>query len=291
MTKVSRQYIKMIDAMGVEGLEIPATYVKLYRHEDMLPDCLAQYCTTEETVTSCQAVRHASQGHPVLLNMNNIGCIAAAISLGLVDQHRETPLELPPRLYTNLMQQQSGLDDDFSPPSPGEFTSGHVYACRDAQKPEYCLFGPEDSGRFKDIDTARSAVEQMTAIQPPVMKSVFFYSNNFEDADLAPDVVVLDVRPVELTRIIQGYQFMTAKRIGASMGALRVVPSDLIAWPYLNQEINVSTYCLGARLLAGFEGDRLGIGIPYQKFDLVVTGMERSKTGYPFHRYPGASNR
>ncbi len=289
MTNVSKQYTAMIDAMGVAGLEIPATYVKLYRHADMLPTSLTQYCPTEETVTSCQAVRHASQGHPVLLNLDNIGCIAAAISLGLVDQNRDTSLDGPPRLYTNLMHQQSGLDHSFSPPSPKEFTSGHVYACREGRKPEYCLFGSEDSGRFKDVDTARVAVGQMAAIQPAVIKSVFFFSNNFEDEDLVPDVVVLNVRPVELTRIIQAYQFMTGKRVGASMGALRVVPSDLIARPYLNQEINVSTYCLGARLLAGFEGDRLGIGIPYQKFDIVVAGMKQSKTGYPFHRYPGAA--
>ena len=65
------------------------------------------------------------------------------------------------------------------------------------------------------------------------------------------------------------------------MGALRGVPSDLIAQPYLNQQINVSTYCLGARLLAGFEGDRMGIGIPYPEFDLVVCGIEQSKIGYP----------
>jgi len=290
MTNIRRQYKKMIDAMGVEGLEIPVTYVKLFHQGDLLPVSLIKYYPIEETLTSCQALRHASQGHPVLLNLDTIGCIAAAISLGLVDQHRDTALDLPPRLYTNLMSEQSGLDHRFSPPSPNEFTSGHVYACRDAGKPEYCLFGPEDSGRFKNIETARFAIDQMAVIQPAVVKSIFFFSNNFEDEELVPDVVVFNVRPVELTRIIQAYQFMTGQRVSASMGALRVVPSDLIAWPYLNQEINISTYCLGARLLAGFEGDRLGIGIPYRKFDLVVGGMERSKTGYPFDRYPGASS-
>jgi uncharacterized protein (DUF169 family) len=289
MTQISRLHDRMHAAMGIEGLEIPAAYVKLYRHTETLPEILTQYFPIEETVTSCQALRHASQGHPVLLSLENIGCIAAAITLGLIDQYSDASLVRPPRLYTNIMQEQSGLEDAFSPPSPKEFTNGRVYACKHARKPEYCLFGPEDSGRFKDVDTAREAVEQMAAIQPPSMKHVFFFHSNFEDADIEPDVVVLDVRPVELTKIIQSFQFMTGKRIQASMGALRGVPSDLIARPYLNQEINVSTYCLGARILAGFEGDRLGIGIPYPQFDLVVSGMEQSQTGYPFHRYPGAS--
>lgn len=290
MTRVNRLYSRMIAAMGVEGLHIPVTYVKLIRHEDALPDTLTDNSPEEETVTSCQAVRHASQGHPVLLTLENIGCIAAAICLGLVDQHDDVSLELPSRLYTELMRRQSELGEDFHPPSPREFTNGEVYACRSADRPEYCLFGEVDSGRFKTKAIARQAIEQMAAIQPPVMQAAFFFSNNFEELDLVPDVVVLDVRPVELTKIIQGYQFLTGERIHASLGALRVVPADLIAQPYLSGKINVSTYCLGARLLAGFRADRLGIGIPFDTWEVVVSGLEQSKTGYPFERYPGAAN-
>ncbi|MDJ0801764.1 MAG: hypothetical protein QNI97_02745 [Desulfobacterales bacterium] len=36
----------------------------------------------EETLTACQALRHAMLDQPVLLHPGNIGCIAAAISLG-----------------------------------------------------------------------------------------------------------------------------------------------------------------------------------------------------------------
>jgi hypothetical protein len=32
----------------------------------------------------------------------------------------------------------------------------------------------------------------------------------------------------------------------------------------------------------------MGIGIPMKAFELVVKGMEASRTGYPFHKYPGA---
>jgi uncharacterized protein (DUF169 family) len=280
----------MIAAMGVEGLRIPATYVKLIRHEDALPDTLRDNSPKQETITSCQAVRHASQGHPVLLTVENIGCIAAAICLGLVDQDEDASLELPSRLYTELMRRQSDLGEDFHPPSPREFTNGNVYACRDANRPEYCLFGEEDSGRFKTKAIARQAIGQMAAIQPAVMQAAFFFSYNFQALDRVPDVVVLDVRPVELTKIIQAYQYLTGERIHASLGALRVVPADLIAQPYLSGNINVSTYCLGARLLAGFGANRLGVGIPFDKWEVVVAGLEQSKTGYPFERYPGAAD-
>ena len=103
-------------------------------------------------------------------------------------------------------------------------------------------------------------------------------------------MVVLSVRPVELTRIIQAYQFHTGKRVNASMGGLRVVNSDLIVRPYLTQEMNVSTFCLGARLIAEFEADRMGIGMPFGMFEEMVQGMEDSSGGFPFAMYPGAKS-
>jgi uncharacterized protein (DUF169 family) len=117
---------------------------------------------------------------------------------------------------------------------------------------------------------------------------VFLYALDFDDEDVEPDVVVLSVRAVELTRIIQAYQFHTGKRVTASMGGLRVVNSDLIVRPYLTQEMNVSTFCLGARLIAEFEADRMGIGMPYAIFEDIVQGMEDSAGGFPFAAYPGA---
>jgi uncharacterized protein (DUF169 family) len=54
--------------------------------------------------------------------------------------------------------------------------------------------------------------------------------------------------------------------------------------------MNVSTYCLGARLIAEFEADRMGIGMPYSMFKDVVQGMEDSAGGFPFPLYPGAKS-
>lgn len=286
-TQITRLYARLIESMGVEGLDIPVTYVKFYRNEDLIPKAVTAYHTEDDPIMCCQAVRYASFGEPVLLTLDNIGCVAAAISLGLVDQNRETPLS-PPRTYTDLMKAQSGLGHKFNPPSPKEFTSGAVYACQSIGRADYGLFGPEDSGRFKDITRAQSAISAMMAIQPPVMQGVFFFDNAFEELNLCPDVILMSVRPVELTKIIQGYQYITGKMVNAVMGAVRAVDSDLIARPYLTQEINVSTYCVGARIVARFEANRLGMGIPFESFELLVHGMEQSRTGYPFNKYAGA---
>jgi uncharacterized protein (DUF169 family) len=241
------------------------------------------------TLTGCQAVRQASLGDAVCLTRNNIGCVAAAVTFGLVDEAEDTPLE-GPRVYTDIMREQSGLDDGFVPPTPKDFTEGIVYACRDSGRSEFCLFGKTDCGRYRNVETARKAIRGMKAIQPSVMKAVFIYTPDFEELDFIPDVVVLSIRPVELARIIQAYQFNTGERVTGTSGAVRVVCSDLIARPYLTQEINISTFCLGARLIAQYDADRIGIGIPFHVFKEIATGMADSSMGYPFYLYPGASN-
>ncbi len=287
MTTVSKLYSRMIDAMGVKGLNIPVYAVKFYKNGTEIPKQVMDNHPSI-SLTSCQASKQASLGDAALLTKDNIGCIAAAITFGLVDENQQEPLT-GPRVYTEIMHEQSGMDKTFNPPSPKDFTDGIVYACKDANRPDFALFGKDDSGRFKDKETAKKAIKDMMALQPAEMQGVFFYSQEFDEIDLVPDVVVLSIRPVELTRIIQAYQFNTGKRVTASMGGLRVVNSDLIVRPYLTKEINISTYCLGARLIAQFEADRMGIGMPFNIFEDVVKGMEDSKTGFPFPNYPGAS--
>ncbi len=278
---------QLIESMCVDDLTIPVTGVKIYSHSDTVPDILMNFHPDSISLTSCQANKQASLGDTVLLTKANIGCIAAAITFGIVDQNDPSPLK-GSRTYTDIMKNQSGKEDKFTPPSPKEFTDGIVYACKHSGRNDFALFGQDDSGRYKDVDTAKSAIRDMMAIQPPTTQAVLFFPPDFKDLDIEPDVVVMSIRPVELTRIVQAYQFITGKRVVANIGALRVVNSDLIVRPYLTKEINVSTYCLGARLIGQYEANRLGIGLPYDDYKIVAKGMEASKTGYPFQLYPGA---
>jgi uncharacterized protein (DUF169 family) len=280
-------YDGMIASLDVEGLEIPLTAVKFYKSGEAIPESVSAYHLTNLSLTACQACRQATLGDPVCLSRENIGCVAAAISLGLVSAQDPKPLG-GPRVYTEIMRRQSEPDEPFEPPSPKDFTEGIVYACQDAGRFDFSLFGREDSGRYHNVKTARKAVQAMATVTPPNTEVVFLYPVDFEDGSLIPDVLVLSVRPVELTRIIQAHQYLTGRPTEATMGALRVVCSDLMARPFVTQQINMATYCLGARLIAKYEADRLGIGIPFRIFEEIVDGMKRSKTGYPFHLYPGA---
>jgi uncharacterized protein (DUF169 family) len=278
----------MIDAMNVPGLEIPTACIKFYKQGDEIPQAVLECEPQGLTLTSCQSTRQAGFGDNVLLTSDTIGCVAAAISFGLVDQKQSKPLG-ESLVYTDIMKEQSGLGEEFTPPSPKDFTEGTVYACAAAQRPEFALFGDSDTGRFETVDAAKTAMADMMAIQPADTQAVFFYSLDFDGADIEADVVVQAARPVELTRIIQAYQFKTGKRVTASMGGLRVVNSDLIVRPYLTGELNISTACLGARLIAQWDADRMGIGMPWPVFNQIVDGMTLSQGGFPFQAYPGAA--
>jgi uncharacterized protein (DUF169 family) len=278
---------ELIAAMGVAGLSIPIAGIRLFRNSDAVPDDISRYHTHGYTLTSCHAIRGSMADDAIYITTDNIGCTAAAISLGLVEKKKPEPLE-GKRTYSEIMRESSGRGNNFVPPSPLEFSNGSVYACKDVGRSEFGLFGEGDSGRFKNRDIAIEAIAKMATIQPPVMQGIFYFSPEFDDIEIIPDIVVLSLRPVELCRIIQGYQFITGERVKADIGGVRAGCSDLIVRPYLFNEINLSPYCLGARLIAKFEGDRMGMGMPYSLFELTVQGVKESTSGFPFSRYPGA---
>ncbi len=286
MTTFQRLTGELLANMADWDLQIPTAGVKFYRIGETVPPEVKAFETEGVSLASCQANRQAGLGDAVFLTRQNIGCIAAAITLGLVDRHRKLPME-GPRVYTEIMRNQSGKSD-FSPPTPADFSDGTVYAAPAAGRKEFCLFGEKDSGRFATPEIARKAMAEMTAIQPPNIEGIFFYNHEFDELDLIPDVVTMNVRPVELTRIGQAYAYNTGERVEGSMGPVRVVNSDLIVRPYLSGKMNFSSYCVGARLIAQYEADRLGLGIPWKAFEVVVQGMKDSRFGYPFPNYPGA---
>jgi len=287
MPNLLQMYETLIENMDVKGLDIPFAAVKFFRGDDVpISQFVLNYHPKGLTLTACQALKQATLGDAVCLTKKTIGCVAAAIALGFIDRDETKPLD-GSRVYTDLMEKQYKDKQKFIPPSPKDFTDGIVYACKDAGRDDFALFGNNDAGRYKTVSIAKHAVNQMSTIDPSDTKAVFFYPKKLDCPDITPDVIVMSIRPVELTRFIQAYQYNTGKRINASMGGLRVV-ADLIARPYITKQINVSTYCLGARLIAQYGPNRMGIGMPFNEFEIIVKGMSDSRTGFPFHMYPGA---
>jgi uncharacterized protein (DUF169 family) len=224
----------------------------------------------------CEAVRTAAiKGEVVVITKDNVGCPAAAIALGLVDQRQREPLP-GKRNYTDLMSQAA---------SPADFTEGLVYACKGSGNMQFALFGEDDTGRYATLAAARKAVASMPSVQPARMAAAVAYVAGA--LSMVPDVVVLALRPKQALLAIQGHNYLTGNRFEMSTVGIRGVCADLTAMPFLEQRLNGSLFCLGARALGGWEGDLLGLGMPFKVFTAMVTGMEESAGGFPYKAYPG----
>ena len=223
----------------------------------------------------CEAVRIAAmKDEVVVINKDNVGCPAAAIALGLVDQYQTEPLP-GKRKYTDLMRETA---------SPSDFTNGFVYACKDSDNMQFALFGEDDSGRYETLGAALNAVSGMTSIQPAIMEATVAYPA--EKLSLAPDVVIIALNPKQTLLAIQGYNFVSGNRFEMSTIGIRGVCADLTSVPFLEQKLNGSFFCLGARALGGWGGNLLGLGMPFSMFRTMVRGMEKSAAGFPFQAYP-----
>lgn len=224
----------------------------------------------------CQAVRLAStENETVVIDANNVGCPAAAIALGLVDEQDNRPLD-GKRRYTDLMKEKGA--------TPADFTNGLVYACKDSGNMRFALFGDTDVGRYETLGKALNAVSGMKAIQPAIMQAVVAYPPGGLDEE--PDVVVLSLKPKQALLAIQGLNFVTGNRFHMDTIGIRGVCADLTAKPYLEQKMNGSFFCLGARALGGWGGDYLGLGVPTTEFEVMVNGMKKSASGFPYKAYP-----
>ena len=72
MTKAREVYEKMISAMNVPDLTIPASCVKFYKQDEVIPKEILDCEPHGLTLTSCQSARQAGFGDSILLTSETI---------------------------------------------------------------------------------------------------------------------------------------------------------------------------------------------------------------------------
>jgi uncharacterized protein (DUF169 family) len=264
---------RFIESFGVDSLKPPVVPVGVKFFPKGTPFPEEDPTVADATIPWCGAVKLASEGETVIVTKKNIGCPAAAITLGLVHKDDKNPLE-GSRKYTSLMEH---------PASPADFTDGYVYACKDTGHMEFSLFGKDDCGRYKTLGASLNALSGMVVVEHDMDAIVAF---PYHSEQYTPDVVIIGVTPKQALRAIQGYAFELGERIELNTIGIRGVCADVTAYPFLKQKLNGSFFCLGARALSGWEGNRLSFGMPYYLFERMTEGMAESKAGFPYKLYP-----
>jgi len=267
-------YRRYLEGFGTtKPREFSAVGVKFVRSGESPP---AQAKPLDKAYTWCTAVREASLGKVPLVTRDTIGCVMSAIALGLVDENEPDPLP-GWRQYSQNMATQ---------PAPLDYKQGRVLACAAAGRGDFAMTGDGDPGRFQSVSAARRAFDDMHKIQPPIMDAVVALPPTDEVADITPDVVILALTPRETVRTIQALTFQTGERIAVSTLGVAGFCVDLTVQPYLTGKVNASFLCVGARIIARWEGNLNGLGMPWETFLSIVGGMDESREGYPYARYP-----
>ncbi len=122
------------------------------------------------------------------------------------------------------------------------------------------------------------------------MQAVYYYHPLLSEVAVTPDLVHLYCTPLQAMRLIQGYCYPTGERFTMSCIGIRGVSCDMTAWPYTHDNINATFLCLGARGISGWEEEYVGFGMPFHKFREVVSGMEKSRKGFPYAIFPKFSH-
>ncbi len=132
---------------------------------------------------------------------------------------------------------------------------------------------------YNSIDISKSISDEMLFLKEEPAGIVVMPLENYTQA---PDVVVVVGSSYAVMRMIQGHGYFNGYTDNLRTIGLQAVCQDLTTYPYITQDINISLLCPGTRLVADWEADEIGMGIPFSKWYEVVEGV--METTNPFER-------
>ena len=139
---------------------------------------------------------------------------------------------------------------------PGEIsTSGRFY---------YSL------GLYQDLTVSKNVQKNTTFCSHKAYGVMVKPLEEFSDK---PDVVLIVASPFNGMRIIQGYTHIYGYNVSYKISGNQAVCSECTAFPFENNDINVSLLCSGTRYKASWSEEELIIGFPYNRFYSIVDGV------------------
>lgn len=134
-------------------------------------------------------------------------------------------------------------------------------------------------GIYDNIDVSKSVSDEMVFLKNRPYGLVIMPLENFEDN---PDVVIVVGGSFPIMRIIQANAYKHGYTDNLKTVGLQAVCHDLTTYPYESGDINISFLSPGTRLVADWKYNEMGVGIPFDKFEDIVEGLQ--KTTNPFER-------
>lgn len=136
-------------------------------------------------------------------------------------------------------------------------------------------------GIYHDLETSKSVSEEMIFNDKKPYGYVVMPLGDFA---IDPDVVLVIGKSYSIMRLIQGYSYKYGYTPNIKTVGLQAVCHDITTYPMMTNDVNITFLCPGTRLVADWEMDELGFGVPFSKWFDVVEGLVA--TTNPFARNP-----
>ncbi len=134
-------------------------------------------------------------------------------------------------------------------------------------------------GTYKDMGICRKISKNMVYCQHDTYGLAVMPLEEFKEE---PDIVIMITNPFNGMRIAQGYAYNHGHVDNIKFSGMQAICQECTSLPYEESRINFSMLCAGTRMLANWQADELGIGMPYRIFEEVIEGLK--KTMNPLER-------
>ncbi len=181
----------------------------------------------------CVMVKSAASGASLKAGKENFGCPDGAISLGVYDP----------------------LNDGFPDKETGYFVSGKRYS---------------EPGVYKDLATSKKTMNHIVILREKIHGVML---KPLEEFDEDPDFVIIIANPFNMMRLVQGYSYEYGTFSNYRLAGNQAICSESTAYPFINNDINVSLLCSGTRQNSKWKDSDMSMGMPYSKFAPVVNGV------------------
>jgi len=125
-------------------------------------------------------------------------------------------------------------------------------------------------GMYDSLCTAKSVYKNANLLDHEVFG---IQAQPLEKCEENPDVVMLILNPYQAMRVVQGYIYHYGLCGNVKLSGNQGICLECTARPYETNDMNMSMLCSNTRFSAKWRDSEMGIGIPYNKFDLVVDGI------------------
>lgn len=132
---------------------------------------------------------------------------------------------------------------------------------------------------YDSVEISKSVNDDMKFIKKRLIGIGVMPLENYQ---VDPDIVIVISKSFNIMRMIQGHGHFNGYTNNLRTIGLQAVCQDLTSYPYNTKDINLSLLCPGTRLVADWEMDEIGLGIPFERWYEIVQGV--IETTNPFAR-------